>query len=160
MSEIGRERERSDGFFRRDDRNDFRSSLFSVFIDNLNPTVDSSSLWGIFKPHGRLRDVFLCTKNRQRRSAYAFIRFETEEEANRVAKRVDGMHVYCWPIRANLVSLGWNRKRSGVGEGIYNYEASRDYRKQDSFKHRRGRRSFSEDGKRFVTKERGERRKA
>ncbi|KAK1578506.1 hypothetical protein Q3G72_030798 [Acer saccharum] len=29
---------------------DFRESLFSVFVGNINPTVDSAGFWGIFKP--------------------------------------------------------------------------------------------------------------
>ncbi|KAK2642939.1 hypothetical protein Ddye_024702 [Dipteronia dyeriana] len=54
--------------------------------------MDSTGIWGIFKPHGKVRDVFLSVKNNDQRNAYAFIRFETKEEANRVVRKVDGMH--------------------------------------------------------------------
>ncbi|KAK3221459.1 hypothetical protein Dsin_008484 [Dipteronia sinensis] len=74
---------------RSEGRNDYIEKLFSIFIDNLNPKVESSCPWGIFKTHERVRDVFLSPNSKAMRSAFAFIRFETEEEACRVAKRVD-----------------------------------------------------------------------
>ncbi|KAK2647647.1 hypothetical protein Ddye_015136 [Dipteronia dyeriana] len=76
-------------------------------------------MWGIFKHHGRVRDVFLSAKNKSRVSLFAFIRFASKEEASRVAKRVDGMHIYGWPIRANLASYGWNARRSGEGNKVF-----------------------------------------
>ncbi|KAK2642310.1 hypothetical protein Ddye_024073 [Dipteronia dyeriana] len=92
---------------------DIPVKLHSIFIDDLNPVVDQVCLWGIFKPHGKVRDIFLSPRSNSKGSTFAFIRFESEEEAERVAKRVDGMHVYGWPIRANMASYGWNKRMSG-----------------------------------------------
>ena len=64
---------------------DFKESLVSVFLGNLNPVVDSVGLWGMFKPFGKVRDVFLSSKKRFQRSCFAFIRFDTVEEARRLA---------------------------------------------------------------------------
>jgi hypothetical protein len=86
--------------------------LVSVFIDNLNPVVDHVGVWGIFKPLGRIRDVFLSSKVRTRRSCYAFLRFGTLDEANKVAAMVNGMHVYRWTISAKVADFGWNNRRS------------------------------------------------
>jgi hypothetical protein len=36
--------------------------MFSIFVDNLNPVVDSARLWGMFKPFGKVRDVFSFSK--------------------------------------------------------------------------------------------------
>ncbi|KAK3182737.1 hypothetical protein Dsin_030023 [Dipteronia sinensis] len=83
-------------------RKDFRAKLFSVFIDNLNSKVDVACLWTVFKVFGRIRDVFLSSKFNSRRKGFAFIRFESLEEASRVAKAVEGMHVSGWPIRAKV----------------------------------------------------------
>ena len=83
-------------------RVDFRSKLISVHIDNLNPVVDQMGLWSIFKPFGRVRDVYLSAKNPARRSSYAFIRFETKEEATKVVRMTNGMHSYGWPIVAKV----------------------------------------------------------
>ncbi|KAK2640632.1 hypothetical protein Ddye_028427 [Dipteronia dyeriana] len=91
---------------------DFRANLFSIFIDNLNPNVDVAFLWSVFKVFGRVRDVFLSSKFSSRKSCYAFNRFDSMEEASKVAKSVDGIHVYGWPIRVNLAEIGWNNQRS------------------------------------------------
>ncbi|KAK3228262.1 hypothetical protein Dsin_008124 [Dipteronia sinensis] len=68
---------------------DFRDSMFSINVNNLNPVVDSACLWGVFKVFGRVRDVFLSSKNGGRMSFYAFIMFNTLEEANRKQRKVD-----------------------------------------------------------------------
>ncbi|KAI9180138.1 hypothetical protein LWI28_001622 [Acer negundo] len=67
----GRDRGRND---------DFRAKLVSIHVDNINPVMDQMGLWSIFKPFGRVRDVFLSSKNSQRSGLYAFVRFETKEE--------------------------------------------------------------------------------
>ncbi|KAK1548837.1 hypothetical protein Q3G72_023053 [Acer saccharum] len=95
-----------------DDRRDYRDNLFLVFIGNLNPKVDVACLWGVFKVFGRVRDVFLFAKVRARSSYYAFVRFDTIEEASKVAKMVHGMHVYGWPINAKMADHGWKKRRS------------------------------------------------
>ncbi|KAK3224600.1 hypothetical protein Dsin_004462 [Dipteronia sinensis] len=94
------------------ERKDFRDNLFSVFIDNLNPVVNLVCLWGIFRPFGKVRDVFLSAKNRSRRSLFAFIRFETLEEANKVAHMVNGMHIYGWTISSRVATYGWRNRRT------------------------------------------------
>ncbi|KAK2659843.1 hypothetical protein Ddye_006376 [Dipteronia dyeriana] len=99
-------RERSFGVLRNEARSDFRDHLFSIFIGNLNPTVDSGSLWEIFKPQGKVRDIFLSLKTNARKRVFAFVHYESEEEASRVVKKVDGMHVYGWPIKVKLTTFG------------------------------------------------------
>ncbi|KAK0603137.1 hypothetical protein LWI29_001756 [Acer saccharum] len=96
------------------DRRDFRENLFSIFISNLNPIVDLASLWGIFKPFGKVRDVFLSSKSNSRKSVFTFIRFATLEEASAVASKVNGMHVYGWSISSKLASSDWKRRSSPV----------------------------------------------
>ena len=74
MREKVRERS-SQGFGGHGGGRDFRESLFSVFVDNINPVVDSAGLWGMFKPFGKVHDIFLSAKKESRCSCYAFIRF-------------------------------------------------------------------------------------
>ena len=93
-------------------RKDFRHNLVSVFVNNINPVVDQAGLWGIFKPFGRIRDVYLSPKSNTRRSCYAFTRFGTLEEASKVASMVNGMHVYGWTITAKVAEYGWDKRRS------------------------------------------------
>ena len=52
----------------RDPGRDVRESLFSVFIDNLNPRLDSLGLWEVFELYGKVRDVYLSPKKSSRRS--------------------------------------------------------------------------------------------
>ena len=103
---------------------DFRESLFSVFIDYLNPKVDVGCLWSVFKVFGRVRDVYLSSKKSSRRSSFAFIRFETQEEAKRVAIKVNGMHIFGWPIVSKIASFGWNHRRyvSGSSRALLKME--------------------------------------
>ena len=97
----------------------FRDNLFSIFVDNLNAKVDYECLWGLFKPFGKVRDVFLSAEKSTRSSKFAFVcfvRFETMEEANKVAKTTNGMHVYNWPIVTKMASYDWNKRRSSMVE--------------------------------------------
>ncbi|KAK0606974.1 hypothetical protein LWI29_007160 [Acer saccharum] len=87
-------RERGFGRQVKEVRRDFRDSLFSIFMDNLSLKVDVSGLWGIFKVFGKVRDVFLSSGSNSRKSVFAFIQFATSEEAQKVAKLTNGMHVY------------------------------------------------------------------
>ncbi|KAK3211912.1 hypothetical protein Dsin_016618 [Dipteronia sinensis] len=95
-------------------RRDFRDGLASIFVDSLNPKVDMEGLWGIFKPFGRVRDIFLSSTNRSRGSSFAFIRFDNIEEAVKVFGMVDGMHIYSWLIVGKMASHGWNKRRGSV----------------------------------------------
>ncbi|KAK2654827.1 hypothetical protein Ddye_014683 [Dipteronia dyeriana] len=80
-------------------------------MDNLSPKVDQLGLWGMFKPFGKVRDVYLFSKINSRKSNFAFIRFESKEEAIKVARTTNGMHVYGWPVLAKVASVGWNSRR-------------------------------------------------
>ncbi|KAK3198661.1 hypothetical protein Dsin_022076 [Dipteronia sinensis] len=91
---------------------DFREGLVSVFVSNLNPIVDSIGLWSIFKVFGQVRDVYISQKKNTNRSCFAFIRFETRDEAGRVAQKVNGMHVYGRPIVAKVAEYDWGKRRT------------------------------------------------
>ncbi|KAK0602648.1 hypothetical protein LWI29_035654 [Acer saccharum] len=110
-------RESRNGMLEREGMRDYRNSLFSIFVDNLNPQVDVKGLWGIFKVFGKVRDVFLSSRSSPRKSAFAFIRFAKSEEALKVAKITNGMHVYSWPIRTKVADYGRSNRRSEVPKG-------------------------------------------
>ncbi|KAK2654889.1 hypothetical protein Ddye_014745 [Dipteronia dyeriana] len=65
-----------------------------------------------FPYDGRVRDVFLSVKNNYRRGVFAFVRFETWEEANNVANMVNGRLIFGWPIASKIASYGWSNRRS------------------------------------------------
>ncbi|KAK2634544.1 hypothetical protein Ddye_029336 [Dipteronia dyeriana] len=72
--------------------------------------MDSVCLLGLFKTFGKVRNVFLSAENSSRRSRFAFIRFEIVNEAIKVAKTTNGMHVYSWPIVTKLAEFGRDKR--------------------------------------------------
>ncbi|KAK3229528.1 hypothetical protein Dsin_001409 [Dipteronia sinensis] len=114
MREKGRER--NSGFLGLKERKDFIDRLFSVYVDNLYSKVDLVCLWNVFKVFGRVRDVYLSSKASVRRSNFAFIRFQTLEEARKVAKMTNGMHMYGWSISSKVASYDWSNRR-WIGRG-------------------------------------------
>ncbi|KAI9174729.1 hypothetical protein LWI28_021923 [Acer negundo] len=90
---------------------DFRENLVSIFVDNVNDQVDTMCIWGIFKPFGKVRDVYFAEVNSKRKIGYAFVRFGSLEKAKKVAGLTNGMHVYGSLIRVKVVEHGWNRRR-------------------------------------------------
>ena len=50
-------------------------------------------------------------EKRSRRSKFAFVLFESLEEAAKVAKTTDGMLMYGWPIVSKVATYGWSNRR-------------------------------------------------
>ncbi|KAK2651612.1 hypothetical protein Ddye_011468 [Dipteronia dyeriana] len=92
-------------------RKDFRDSLVSIFIGNLSPVVDSEALWRFFKHFGKVRDVYLSSKKSYCGRCFGFIRFESEEEATKLAKSLNGLDVYGCQMSAKVASYGRNMRR-------------------------------------------------
>ncbi|KAK3199059.1 hypothetical protein Dsin_022474 [Dipteronia sinensis] len=113
-----------------------------MFIDNLNPVVDQQGLWSIFRVFGRVRDLYLSPITRSRRSCFAFVRFATREEAEKVVKQTNGMHVYGWPIVSKIASSDWNNRRQSQ-DGKYREIQSMSSRFSEGVKiFNRGQRDF------------------
>ncbi|KAK2651868.1 hypothetical protein Ddye_011724 [Dipteronia dyeriana] len=93
-------------------RGDYRENFFSIFVDNLNHKANLLCLWGLFKPFGKVRDIYLSVADGQRRKGYPFVRFASLEEARKVADMTNEMHVYGWPISTKVAQYDWNNKRS------------------------------------------------
>ncbi|KAK2662674.1 hypothetical protein Ddye_001248 [Dipteronia dyeriana] len=93
-------------------RSNFRENLVSIYIDNLNPVEDLKGLWGIFRAFGIVRDIYISPKLKFRRSRYGFIRFATLDEASRVARLTNRMHVYGRPIMSKVTDLNYNERKN------------------------------------------------
>ncbi|KAK2655484.1 hypothetical protein Ddye_008536 [Dipteronia dyeriana] len=65
---------------------------------------------------GKVRDIFLSKEknSRGKGNKFAFVHFEAMEEALKVAKKTNGMHVYGWPIATKVVTFGWSRRNVKV----------------------------------------------
>ncbi|KAK3200495.1 hypothetical protein Dsin_023910 [Dipteronia sinensis] len=105
-------------------RRDFRENLFSIFVDNLNPVVDLVGLWGMLKPFGMVRDIFLLPKTRIHASVYASVRFTTMYEAKQMAERIHDRRSESAKRRKinNLVGEG------GYGKASYNHHKANPLR--------------------------------
>ncbi|KAI9164681.1 hypothetical protein LWI28_000238 [Acer negundo] len=90
----------------------FRENLVSIFVDNLHFKVDTMCIWRIFKPFGKVKDVYLIGVNENIKKGYASLRFGTIKEAKKVAGLTHGIHVYGWLISVKMAEYGWNRRRS------------------------------------------------
>ncbi|KAK3219244.1 hypothetical protein Dsin_013214 [Dipteronia sinensis] len=69
---------------------------------------------GFFKCLGKVRDVYISSKKSFRGRCFGFIRFQSVEEATKVAKRVNGLVVFGRKMSAKVAFYGWNRRRSLV----------------------------------------------
>ncbi|KAK2659171.1 hypothetical protein Ddye_005704 [Dipteronia dyeriana] len=85
----------------------------TIWFTTNNPVIDQKGLWGIF--FGLVIDLYLSPKSKSRRSCYVFVWFATREEAERVAKVSNGMHVYGWTISSKVASLDWNKRNTDRG---------------------------------------------
>ncbi|KAK3188253.1 hypothetical protein Dsin_027814 [Dipteronia sinensis] len=109
---------------------DFRETLVSIFVDNLNHQVDQRFLWDLFKVFGRMRDIYLSAATVHMKIGYAFVRFGTIEEAKRVAETMNGMYVFGWPIRATVAKHGWkSRNLANTGDAIRHRMQTEDDKK-------------------------------
>lgn len=111
MNTVQQARGRESRSFKISENKDHRVGLITVFVDNLHPSVDQRCLWDIFKVFGRVRDIFLSANQRRRKCNFAFVRFASMEEAEKVSRQSNGMHVYGWPIVVKVATYGWDKRR-------------------------------------------------
>ena len=94
--------------------------------------MDLECLWGSFKPFGKVRDVYLSFNKVSRRSKFAFVRFESLEEATNMAKTTNGMHIYSWPISTKVASQDWKNRRTRKDKQSFSFqEDNRQFRPEE-----------------------------
>ena len=86
-----------------------------VFVGNLNFKTTREEVETLFKQVGQPRDVFLPTERETGRPrGFAFVEFETEEEAKNAIERFNGYEMGGRALRVNLAE---DRPRGGGGGG-------------------------------------------
>ncbi|KAK0602078.1 hypothetical protein LWI29_030135 [Acer saccharum] len=125
-------RERFSASTGKDSKEDFRDNLFSIFVDNLHLKVDYECLWGLFKPFGKVRDIYLSAEKIRRRSRFAFVRFGTQEEASKVAATTNGMHMYGWPIATKVAARGWKNKSFNRERQWSSFKEDREFQRKEA----------------------------
>jgi RNA recognition motif-containing protein len=90
-----------------------------VFVGNLNFKTTRDEVESLFSQVGKPRDVFLPTERETGRPrGFAFVEFETEEEAKNAIERFNGYEMGGRALRVNLAE---ERPRGGGGGGGRGY---------------------------------------
>ncbi|MED6108553.1 hypothetical protein PIB30_025202 [Stylosanthes scabra] len=102
-------------------------NTFSIFADNLLPDTTYQWLWKVFNNTGKVEDIYLSRKIRVGNPLkFAFIRYRTREEMERMIEHLDGWIV--WDCRLRITESRYRRMdktTKGVAEGRYHPEIVR-----------------------------------
>lgn len=70
-----------------------KSGVANIFIKNLDPTIDSKSLYDTFVTFGRVLTCKVATNSDGQSKGYGFVQFEQEEDAHRAVNSLNSMLV-------------------------------------------------------------------
>jgi cold-inducible RNA-binding protein len=88
-----------------------------VFVGNLNFNTSRDELETLFAQVGKPRDVFMPTERETGRPrGFAFVEFETDDEASQAIERFNGYELGGRALRVNRAE---ERPRGGAGGGGY-----------------------------------------
>ncbi len=86
-----------------------------VFVGNLDFNTSRNEVQALFSQVGAIRDVFLPTdRDSGRARGFAFVEFESEEDAQKAIERFNGYELSGRPLRVNA---GEDRPRGGPSGG-------------------------------------------
>ena len=122
---------------------DWRSNLFTVFMDNLSNRVSKSALWEAFLEYGKVVDIYIPRhkNNSPKANSFPFVKYKLEAELKKAIengnnRRVNGRHIsvkkaaFEWKDRRKY-ELQWRKKPSKLsspGEGHFVLRDNRSYR--------------------------------
>ncbi|KAH7657390.1 polyadenylate-binding protein [Dioscorea alata] len=70
-----------------------KSGVANIFIKNLDPTIDSKSLYDVFVTFGLVLTCKVATNSDGQSKGYGFVQFEQEEDAHRAVNSLNSMLV-------------------------------------------------------------------
>jgi RNA recognition motif-containing protein len=86
-----------------------------VFVGNLDFNTSRNEVQTLFSQVGPIRDVFLPTdRDSGRPRGFAFVEFESDEDAQKAIERFNGYELGGRPLRVNAAE---DRPRGGSGGG-------------------------------------------
>src|SRR5713101_8078648 len=86
-----------------------------VFVGNLDFNTSRDEVQSLFSQIGTIRDVFLPTdRDSGRPGGFAFVEFESEDDAQKAIERFNGYELGGRPLRVNAAE---DRPRSGGFRG-------------------------------------------
>ena len=85
---------------------------YSVFVDNLPPSITKGWLFQQFEWEGRITDIFLSRKQRESSQLpFAFIRYKSKQRAYMAISNLNGIE-----IRGHIISVNVARYKRSVEE--------------------------------------------
>ncbi|XVF71504.1 hypothetical protein PTKIN_Ptkin12aG0043100 [Pterospermum kingtungense] len=110
---MSRERRLSSGdSSNRSSPGEWRSNLFTAFVDRISKRVSRKRLWEFFEIFGRVVDIFIPRKVLQDKSrfGYAFVRFKQESELINAIEKANNRFMDGWRIKVSKA----NPEKKGV----------------------------------------------
>ncbi|XVF38651.1 hypothetical protein REPUB_Repub20aG0120800 [Reevesia pubescens] len=102
------------------------NTIFTVFVNNLPPSVYRRWVWQIFLHHGKVVDVFIPKKRNVSGRCFGFVRFASKEDAARAVKNLNGAWLLDYRINVNFARFNprvdsWNesdKSKEAMGRSI------------------------------------------
>ncbi|OMP09339.1 hypothetical protein COLO4_05573 [Corchorus olitorius] len=94
---------------------DWRSLLFSIYVNNLSREVKKTDLWDMFGRFGRVVDVYFpkSALNKGNGSAvFAFVRYKLERDAIRAIKEGNGILIGNCKLGVSWAKYSWRDRKS------------------------------------------------
>ena len=90
---------------------------FTVFADNLPPSMTTSWLWQIFGLEGKVLDDFMSRKmRRSSKGLFAFVRFSSLEDAKAAMHNLNGMIIRDYAIKLQEPKYSRFQERGSNGD--------------------------------------------
>ncbi|XVE66642.1 hypothetical protein DITRI_Ditri08aG0094700 [Diplodiscus trichospermus] len=91
-------------------KDEWRASLFTIFINNLSRRIAKRALWEAFSQYGRVVDVFINFQSRKSYT-YAFVRYRLELEGRRAIAEGNNRRIDGCIISVKKTSFGWKERK-------------------------------------------------
>ena len=94
---------------------DWRSNLYSAFVDNLSLRVSKGALWDAFCDYGKVVDVHIPRfpkRQNNKGTTFAFVRYKFESELLKAIEGGNNRRIDGWHIRVKKAIFNWKERSS------------------------------------------------
>ncbi|XVF87131.1 hypothetical protein PTKIN_Ptkin18bG0094900 [Pterospermum kingtungense] len=126
---MARSRTDTVSFHSKDDAEDWRARVYTIFVDRLSKRVSKKALWVLFDLFGKVVDVFIPkgTRMNRRRTTFAFSRYWSEREMQNAIRMGNNKEVDGWVISVKQASFGWQDRNRWVMNKVVARKEKRRY---------------------------------
>ena len=100
---------------RKDAQPDWRSNLYSAFVDNLSLRVSKGALWDAFCDYGRVVDVYIPRFSKRQNikgTTFAFVRYKFKSELMIAIEGGNNRRIDGWQIKVKKAIFTWKERSS------------------------------------------------